>query len=57
VGFGVEEGGQYSDDRVPEMFGRVQLRSLRDSHATPIIVHNLETGDVDSVPVDAQART
>jgi hypothetical protein len=34
------------DDRVVEMFGRVQQRSLRDRHAVPIIVHNLETGEV-----------
>jgi hypothetical protein len=46
VVFGVEEGGPYLDDRVAEMFGRVQQRSLRDLHVVPIIVHNLETGEV-----------
>jgi hypothetical protein len=49
------EDGQYPDDRVAEMFGRVQQRSFRDSHATPIIVYNLETGEEESVPVDTQA--
>jgi hypothetical protein len=49
----VEEGGQYPDDRVAEMIGRVQQRSLRDSHAVPIIVRNLETGEVDLGPIDA----
>jgi type II secretory pathway component HofQ len=51
----VEEGGQYLDDRVAEMFGRVQQRSFRDSHAAPIIIHNIETGEEESVPVDTQA--
>jgi hypothetical protein len=51
----VEEDGQSPDDRVAEMFGRVQQRSFRDSHARPIIVYNLETGEEESVPVDTQA--
>jgi hypothetical protein len=54
MGFGVE-GGQYPDDRVTEMYGRVQQRSLQDSHAVPTNVHNVETGEVESVPVDAHA--
>jgi hypothetical protein len=54
-GYGVEEGGQYSDDRVSEMFARVQQRSMRDSRAAPITVYNVDTDEVEeSGPLDAQ---